>query len=424
MSETIVSKLSICKYDIDDIKILFEDGSIETIPRKNITFVNIVKNFFDMYLPIFTIKCNIDEPLYRKLNNSKPKYRITLKKFFIKTEDVHPNLKLPMRSVIIDDLFVNVNDNDKSVSLSEGIRKEITKSKDDTRPDIEKDNIDMDLVLFKQSHMEDYRSLNNNIYRNGNLTSVLLALFQLTKQDKCIMSPLDNNKFFKDEDVVIPNNYSLLGIVNYLQSVYGLYNSGYIIFRDFDRLYFLSKEINSKAFSKNEYKRVYIKFSDMTTTTGNTYGYIDDFKNKKLTIYNSNQPVINTSGSSLENQLYDEMLLIDTNSGEKQYKQIKFTKANNKKKIKVLDNKYGNHFMSNSIIYNIELENNVINMDIDECDITLLTPNKEYYIEFDDSVTNGRDLNGCYKLCSLSTIIQKKDDYSYISKSHAIFKKP
>lgn len=242
--------LEVCKYIIDDLTLIFGDGTRRTISSKNVVHITIEKNFFDMYLPVFVLKCNVDHDLYKLINKDKPKYKINFKKFNMSSDKTAIEEDRIMAKNFINGIFVNVNDSDNSPNLYENIAKENNDGREDERPSMEKDVIDMELILFKENYLTDYRTLNDVIYNNTGVINVMLALLMEAKQNRCLLSYPDNKDVHSN--IIIPNNLTLIGALEYIQNIYGIYNSGLCIFNDFNKLYLINKDMKCNAYERLE----------------------------------------------------------------------------------------------------------------------------------------------------------------------------
>ena len=201
----------------------------------------------------------------------------------------------------------------------------------------------------------------------------------------------------------IPDNLSFIGGIEFLQSVYGIYNKGYVLFNDFDALYLVDKSTECNAYIKNEITRVYITYSDATKDISQIYGQDEDRSNNRYLINCTDQPTVVDISSTTSNVLFDDVVTVDTKSGT--------TSGSNSSdsNVKILDNKYNNDYALNAYKYETSMTNS-IECVFKEVDIELLKVNKEYYIQFDIANADYRKMNGNYKLMALISIYAKTDE--------------
>lgn len=387
-------RLMSCKTKINDIKVIYEDGTTDTIPPMNIPFISIEKNFFYDFFPVFSIKILLDYKMYKKINNTKCKFSIDLKKFFIKSLDTNYNKKSIMTKNFINDIFININNGDASPDLYDNLKN----NSDPT--EFEKSQITMDLYLFQESAM-DYTKLSNNVFKTCTVTDAILALASVTGQRPLLMTYPNNKSTYSN--IIIPNNLTFLGCIDFIQSVYGIYNNGYCLFSDFDALYLIDKLPNCTAYTKNETKNVYITFTDKTQESGNIYGCYEDISTRCYIINCTSVPIISMSTDSKKHILPDNVNTVNTSTN--------YTNIESMKNTKIIDNKYANNYALDTYKYEKALCTS-FTVDFKECDLDMFKINKEYNIKFDvnSSTANYKNSEGLYKLMAIQGVYEKKDD--------------
>lgn len=412
--------LEACKIIANDITIIYENGETDTIDARNIESFSIEKDFFSDYLPVFYFKCLVDSDQYKKINSNVAKFKIEIFKYFTPSSTDNTLNSTNNNSVIkkkfINDIFINVNNSDTLIDPSEEFKENIDKESE--RTELEKENIEIELLLF-QINALDYKKFNDKIFINTDVCHAIMALAQLTNQDKLLLSYPDNKQIY--DNIVLPGNLTFLGGIKFMQSVYGIYNTDYLLFKDFDKTYLINKDTKCNAYVKNEYKRVYINYSDMSNQNGNIYGQEKDTKNKLWKINCINQPDIKTNDTGTNELSFNNLYTANTISGGYESNKINLTKQSNIENSKVIDNKYNNNFVVNSLLYNIELKNYEITLNFNEIDLDILTPNKEYYLNIDIPKVDYKKINGLIKLSKLIAVYQKQDDNSFSCGIKAIF---
>lgn len=408
-------KYNVCKIKVNDILCIFEDGNSDTIPSMNITFMKIEKNFFNNFLPILNIKALVSRNLYKKINSGITKFKIELNKFFLPNEeDYNKNDYSIMYHKFISDIFININNSDTSMDPTENIAEQANQN------DFEKNSIMIDLLLFSEDALN-YRKLNKFIFNKCTMVECILGLAQLTEQGSILLSFPDNDKYYSGS-IIIPNNYTFIGCIKYLQNIYGLYNNGYILFKDYNKLYLVDKSLECNAYELGEFKRIYINYSEMTTSEGNMYGQYKNNANMTYTINAVNNPNIITTSTASNELNYDNLNIINSKLGSLDNKSITMNKSTKYKTDKILENKYNNEYINNSIIHEIELNNKTISINFNEVDLDLFTPNKEFYLNINISKKEYTNINGLIKLSKVIGIYEKKDDESFTGLIVAEFK--
>ena len=384
--------LKITKYKINDIGLIFSDGSTDTIRSMNIGSISIEKDFFNDYLPIFNIKCTVNYNLYKKINNdSDCKFKIDLFKFFLQAnKDTKFDKKNIMTKNSINNLFINTNVGDTTPDLDESLTE---KSKPN---EFEKSQIELDLFLFIPEAL-DYK-LNTYIFENIRIFDLILALATITNQRKMMIQDPDNYKY-RYNNIAIPNDLTFFKTIKYIQSLYGIYNKGLVIFNDFDYLYILDKDTKSKAYKYSEINRIYIIYHDINEATGNINGTFTD--NYSYEINCTGRPNIINASDTSDKILGTNVTSVNTEDGSVDNKVTKDTM--------IIDDKYNNEFANNSFKYEKSMMES-ITCEFREIDIDLFKVNKEYYFKFETSDKKLSKSEGFYKLSSLQIVFQKKDD--------------
>lgn len=396
------SNLVLCKQKTDDIKVIFADGTQSTIHAMNVYFFSITKNFFDDFLPIFNLKCMVEYDLYKKINEQDCVFSLNINKFYVKSANTTTyDKKNIMTKNFINDTFINTNKGDSTPNMYQSIANR------DNKTDLEKPNafqkaqIELDLYLFQKQSLE-YTKLNDNIFADCDVFGAILGLATVTKQRKLLMTYPNNLSTYRN--IIIPNDLTFIGGIEFLQAVYGIYNKGYILFNDFNCLYLLDKDVTCNAYERNEMTRVYITYSDKTSATGNINGQFEDLSYKCYRINGVNAPTITKPSATSANILGNNVSTVNTRvSGN----------GSVKEDVKILDNKYDNNYAVNSYKYEKSMLS-TISVDFKQIDLNILKPNKEYYFTFDmkddAGANNYKNCEGLYKLMFLQAVYEKKDD--------------
>lgn len=390
------NKLNVCKQKIDEIKVIFEDGSTKSILPHSISFMSIEKNFFYNFLPIFCIKAHVDYSLYKKINENKCKFKLDIYKFFIKSNSENFDKKTIVTKNFINDIFINTNAGDTSPDLYENLNT----NRDNEPNDFEKSQIEVELMLFQESAMN-YDKLNNNIFATCNVSDAIIALASVTKQRSMVMSYPTNESIYSN--IVIPNNLTFIGCIDFLQSVYGIYDTGFCLFSDFDALYLVDKNVKCNAYRRNEYRTININISDKTKDSGNIDGLYTDDKYKCYMINNANKPTIFIKDSAVNNIVPENVNAVNTTNSN--------SSGSSTEKVRIVDNKFDNSYSVAAYKYEKSMLTE-LEIDFTESDLDIFKVNREYNISFDMLTNNEayKNSSGLYKLQSLQAVYIKSDD--------------
>lgn len=415
-----MSTLKICRYILSDITIIFSNGKSETIPSKNISYFIRDRKFFENYLPILILKVNVSLDLYRKINSDPDaKYKFNMNKMIIKNNVGQVNEYDGNIKSCINTIFKNVNTDNNTPNLASELFEVKYDTDKDKRQDVEKDTIETELILFEYNSLDKYRTNTNKIYTDTNMFNILLKLMSDAGHDKCLISYPDN--IGKLYNIIIPNNLTLLGALEHLQNIYGIYSTGFILFKDYDRSYLINKDTKCSAYQQNEYNRIYIKFNSQLSEDAVGYGFTKDVLNMNYSIISSETPSVTNSNDNIKHLAYNKLIAINTETGDKIEKVI--DKDDDRNNLKIIDNKYNNKYAINSLMYNLELNKNTVSVKLKEIDIDLIKPNKEFYLNFNINNKHARSLQGLYKLFQSIEIFERETDDRFKNSTKIILKK-
>lgn len=221
---------------------------------------------------------------------------------------------------------------------------------------------------------------------------------------------MQQNHISTYHDIITPAN-SFKNIIYGLQDIYGLYNTGVVLFYDYDRTYLLSKDHKITAIEKNELKYVNITIYEKGELKSSYEGsYITD-----------NEYYINCI---IEPSTSDNTQLIKEKFGDTVYSISSYNNEHETYKSSingddwvspvVLDNKVGNNYIMNSYIYDVEESLNTMTISFPTANINYLTPNKVYNIkcEISNSVASEK-YSGIYRLSSVEVIFKKEGSSTF-----------
>lgn len=389
--------LKLCKFKCEDIQVIFKDGSTDTILSMNISSFKIEKDFLKNFLPIFELQCTVNYDLYKRINKEECKFKLNFSKFFIPSnnETTYDKRNLFLKN-FIDNIFVNINDGDNTPDMTNDLGER--NGKDLEKPNnFQKSQIELDLFLFLEEALE-YTKLNNNIFKDINILDTIMALATVTEQRKMMLA-LPDNRIKKYDTIPIPNDLTFLGAIEYLQSVYGIYDKSLIIFNDFDYLYILDKDVKCKAYRNSEIIKIYINYYEITDSKGNINGQYEG--SNYYEIASTEKPGIGNSSTQIKKFLGSSVSSINTKTGS--------TKNIQNKDTKILDNKYNNSYAENSFKYDKTFVK-TIHTKFKNIDPSIFKLNKEFYFQFNTDNSKYLEYNGQYKLTYLNITFNKSDE--------------
>ena len=226
-------------YIVKDIQVLLPDGEENLIIEKNrFMGLDVEDNYEENYFPLIKITLVINSETYYKILKYKNecKFYLRIHKKYMKNED-----KTKMSSeqkFLLDtfDLITDENTDDMLNALKEKISSDdYKKRKSEGNVLDETDNNRVSFYLFKSS-IAGTKTNVNKILANANVSDAIAYLMSVAKIKNVLMSQPDNTKVY--EELMIPYQ-SVLKSLGFLDTYYGLYKSGSIIYFGVDYTYII-----------------------------------------------------------------------------------------------------------------------------------------------------------------------------------------
>lgn len=410
----IANRLMLVKYKMDDMLFIFEDGTTENVPSKNITSLNIEKDFDNDLCPILNVNMVIKREVYKKIVSNKNNLRVNMKlnKFQVKPTDDTLDNSFKFSEPAISGIFnVIMDDTDMDMYT----RMQDKHFEDTVKPITDADgpdkiNTELNIFLFTKEALDINKRLDNFIFCESDLTTAIVFFANACKINRLLMTPLDNSKIYNQ--IIIPE-FKFTDIIRAMHSMYGLYNSSYVLFDDFNRLYLLSKKRDVNPVENNEIPLVYLYFGEFGAGLNRHIGGFIDNENNRYFINCLKQPEISELGPYIKEGMYNSIRAVNTTNHTNVTESTNIG-GRNIDSIKVVDNKYDNDYIVNSNLYNINESNYSFVLEVDEMDFEMFTPNKKYNMYFDiKDYARATKYNGMYRLCKIVTnlIRAKSEEY-------------
>lgn len=419
LEASIANKLMIVKYKIDDILFLFEDGTTEVVKSRNITSINIEKDYDNDLCPIFNINMVIRRDVYKNIVSKKNNLRanIVLNKFQVKPTDSTLDNSFKFTEPAISGIFnVIMDDTDMDMYT----RMQDKHFEDTVKPVTDADgpdkiNTELNIFLFTKESLDINKKLDNYIFCDSDLTTSIIFFANTCKVQRMLMTPLDNSTIYNQ--IIIPE-FRFSDIINTMHNIYGLYNSGYVLFNDFTRLLLLSKKRDMNPVENNEVPLIYMYFGEYGAGLNRHIGGFIDRPNNRYFLNCLKQPDISENGPFIKEGLHNSIRAVNTSNHTNVTESTNIA-GRDISNVKVVDNKYNNDYIINSNLYNINESNYSFVLDIDEMDFEMFSPNKKFNMYFDiKEYARATKYNGTYRLCKIITNLIRAKSEEYLE-SHS-----
>ena len=401
MSSTNKSKAPVLsdsiRFTIEKFTLLFTDGKSVDIMPEHVAGLYIEKDYDNMFLPIFRIDFTADVNTF---------YKIVMDKTGVQAHiriDYHPfnqagKFDKKIRTWFNEKFDVFTEDDTPKLTKEnhdQHMEQNRTSEKKEADSSMAK-NANISVYLFKTKDVNAAYNMGNFIFTSTNMTDAITFLLSRAGLSNILMSPLENQRTYKE--VLVPPS-SLVSALEYLNAVYGFYQHGMMFFLDIQRPYLLSKKSDITVWEKGESRRAIFNVRKSDDS--------DNMQNGSKTVIEENTGYINVSPSKLAMQspsVFNNYIhgnkIHSINLGQNKSNVLTAnTIQRGNPLLGVLVNRYRNPYAESERKYDLEHESRVITMTITESNIHWYTPNKEFIFNFEDKNVN-KIYGGKYRLAA------------------------
>lgn len=376
-----------CRYQFKKVQLVGSGGSVN-IDTWKIKHFQIIEDFENNVFPIFKICMILESSVYYKILNNKDSGRLFLRidAFYqsvgkegasgASREFINGNF-----NIVLDDNTADMLYSQKVVSNKESYTSVI---KDNTNVLKDIDN-EVTFYLFRTDAIEGLKVNNvNTILHDATVTDAVAILSSKANLKNILFAPPDNNTRY--ESLLIPP-LSVLKAYLFLDSYYGIYKTGSIIYFGFNTTYIIPFTGECKAWKSGESKKTVVivpKTSNVAHAT--VLGELKSSSaggNSIIADYSS----VNIENKTLSNNYIagNDSQVLDAYQGNVTVTEAKTVTKNNKNSTRMIENSTENEFAGTMYVAQSSSSSVVINLQMRDILITALTPNKEFEIIFEES---------------------------------------
>lgn len=369
----------IIRYEVGKFHLVFPDGVID-IPPVEIQEVSIDNDYENNFLPLLRVNLNIDTKVYFKMLKERDKLRVNFQLLYYK---YNPEGQPDLKRTLFNKRFITLLDTNETHLMRQSFEssEELTKSGEEKEfsSAMNKKYV-MELYLLSESDLNAVYKVNNYICTNGTMSTVMVDLLADAGVTKLLMGPLDNGKSYNS--VIIPP-ITLASSFKYLNSQYGLYKEGAMLYLGLMYSYLLPKRPGFHAWLPyQKYKTIFL------IRESEDHNHLHD-GSRSATEENSAfinikpQQMMIKSPMSLDYVLGSEIRSIGTafnNLNTTIRENLKGTKQT-----KYIYNKYNNGYQSSMYTKHLSGTSNLLTFTINGANIAFLEPNKEFICKFYDN---------------------------------------
>lgn len=372
------------RYRVRKITFLNDGSEIDVEPHR-ITGIEIDNNYEDNYFPIIKVSLALNTYSYYKILNVKNTCKVFLRvtKYAIKNNN--PESVTPETLIINQSFNLIMSEGTDNIYDSVKRREETgyTKINKDIEPVTLGDENPITFYLYADNVLTT-RNIFNDIFTNVTVSDVITKTLNESKIKKVFMIPPDNINSY-DEFLIPP--LPLLDSLSFIDTYYGIYKSGSIIYFDFDKCYIV-------PYNGKPYKKISkMKDSDITNIViPVTVGSSLSSSTGNIIKADSGENFIAMNGESLsvDNQSItnnyirgNDLMIIDGIDGSNTIASDARAKDINYKN--TYENKTMNDFIGSMYTSQTTAISDIVTIKLDDYDFNNIGLDKQLHLVFEDS---------------------------------------
>lgn len=368
------------KYKIDKFVIVIGDEYINIVPENISSFI-IYNDYTNAIIPLIKVTFVTSATNIFKVITNKDivRFYVTMNSYMVDETGKKITLNNSMyRNVFRTYIDENTPDIDKEL-------------RDAKYTESEKMNSDvMSIYLYDVNIVEKLYTSYNNIFTNISVFEAMMYYMSKVISNCTLSCDVFDNMDDRHKSMIIPT-MTVKDIISYIDSYYGLYDCGSIIFMDTNKQYMLRYDLAKSDKVITIY--LYSKLDNKSIKTGMYY----DKNNTYIVsdIYNIN---INKMSLSQDLLLGNNIYVVD---GENNIvDNINLGKSN-----RVIHNDTPNKFVKGVIESKVRSMDIEIDLSVTGIDITKLTPDTKIKVVFDNPQLTKEYSNYFYRIASVSAVI-------------------
>lgn len=376
------------RYVVDELYILFSDGSQIAIPHNRVQSINIQHLYEKNLFPIFKIELILASDTYYKIlkNKKDVKFKIRIQKYYTEIASDAKSLK---RDWINDtyDLILDDDDyNSEEALLREKKHHDFdTVTDKNTENDLYQVDNKIEFFLFKSELVDKLNTVVNAVLSNATLNDGIQYIATKINLNNLLMTNPHNTTTYK-ELVIPPLNAKQA--IKFLDTYYGIYKTGMLFYIDMltNISYLLDYNSKCTAYQRNELQETNILIPLKTSKYASDMCslYKRDNIEKYFIIGDNTNISIRNETISYNAYASTDAKVIDTYDGTITTSNTTAT-VKDGKSVKIIENNTENKWFSDMYNSLVNAKNTVIEVSLSDYDISAIAPNKAYKMVFEDT---------------------------------------
>lgn len=247
------------EYTITKLIVKLPTGTNFEASAMHVQNLYIEKDYDNDIMPILMMQMAMPQHIYKAI--AADPYNTTFVMTVVK--EINKDGKRESRSVFIDGEF-SVSMEDITPHVDENLYEKTRESamSGDGGGTIGDMHNFYTFILQKKDNLKSSKTVINKVLCSANMLNAVATALTLGGAKKVLMSQPDNKTSYT-ELILLP--LQLIQELKYMNSMYGLYKQGLLVFYDFDILYILRKCANTNTFQNNEVKEVTFIIDDASS---------------------------------------------------------------------------------------------------------------------------------------------------------------
>lgn len=396
----------IYRYTVNELYILFSDGAYK-LENERLNSLSILDRYMENLYPITKIDLALEESVYNRIISEKDnlKIKLNVRKYYRKNSETEKSFESNYINgtfqLILDDSINTIDVNAHNLEYPEGDTGEMNSVQ-----------VTMELFLFKGDVIKANSKMVNAVLKETSVSAAIGYILTKSRVSNLLMSRPDNQKIY--EELKLPP-LNIAKELAFVDSYYGLYNTGSIIYFGLDRSYIIPFCKPSDAYERNEIDTVCIIVpeigSPITDNICSLKKYGDSSKAYFIADPESFDPKnLSTTGNVLHPEAIN---VVENETGE-----VTQSKEKNKA-TEILPSE--NPFYKEIYEATVKSNDAAISISLKDGDFSLLTPNKKYQFIF-ESTKLSKIYKGYYYLCQCD-IAFVKEGIDFTAGAQCLFRK-
>lgn len=413
-------ELKFCKYKFAKFDLIIPDEdepySLDTAHVGNWT---IEKDYENYYFPYFEVRCIVPDSIYSKVMESSENVYVDIRIEFAYFDDMtesDPAEMLYSYNKLLEDRFYAFIAN-RSPKLTDALLGE--KNKDDENEEGTYSQYSYDnkkslvMGLYRVDHIFKTNQIVNGVLSQCTAADAIVWVLNKLESNRVIMSPnFDSTKY---DQLIIPPLTGPQTIVH-IANNYGLYETGTIVFFDYDRIFVIDKSLTCNAYTSGEHNTVYLtSFPNSSAHWVMSSGYYENDDEGYLVVNIIGNSISITNQSMLNDQLVGgNIIAIDSNTGETEsiYSDVTVSEEAMSQqglynRVVVIDE--GSNLSLQGAKEVMEQSQKVMNITVENVNIQAFEPNKDFIFTTDNE--NYIEYQGHYRMTNMSAVFTKESEF-------------